>query len=682
MGEQEKIKLRDYQLDIINQTLNSDKSTLIQVPTGGGKTIIAKEIIVDLVGRQNLQVLFVAPKIILMQQTEKVFKSLNPHVVHGVNQYDKNHKVLVSTIQTASKRDINPDVIIIDEVHYGYEGKMIERLIKDKPNTRVIGLSATPYDKDGKQLKGFDLVLDKYDTKYMVENKHLVNIEAHVLTKIRKLETVRETGGDYNLQELSKIVCNNQTILEIVGSTAEHILKYKKAIVFAVDINHAELLTKAYQNEGFAAKVIHSNLNQQEREIELRRFKDGQTKILVSVAMLTTGFDMPDADVAIIARPTKSQNLYKQMVGRVLRLAENKTHAILLDCGNVIENLGMPLDPIKITQTKEISDNKQICEVCQSKNLKLKHKDEKSFWECEDCGYIKDIEHGTYECKTCGKSYTHDAKFSIKNNKLFLNCNICPYPTLISEYTGSEIFVQVDDKKYEKTSENKSLMRIWEEEEKINKNENIMTAVVEDMSEIKKYNFEKLEYNSEEYSQAILEEIMRIVKVNNDTIIGNDNALYSGLSHKYMKVSVLLTEVNETKIDSVIQKQIKTIIRVLHQNPLINFGLFIKTYEDIEEFLKYYYYLKTDFLTSPEAFNQQKNIIINVLAFIKAYNNEEKIKHIPKYLRTALGSKYFSNDTEKTSLIAIIKSRTLTKDELFEFYSLKGSIIEKANLHT
>ena len=461
-----KIELRDYQLDIVNQTLNSNKSTLIQIPTGGGKTLIAKEIIADLVEKLNLQVLFVAPKIILMEQTAEVFKSLNPHIVHGIHQYDTNHKVLVSTIQTASKRDINPDVIIIDEVHYGYEGKMIERLIKDKPNTRIIGLSATPYDKNGNQLQGFELILDKYDLKYMVENKYLVNIESQVLTKIRNLDRVKMIGGDYNTQELSKIVSDNKTILEIVGSTAEHIQKYKKAIVFAVDINHAELLTKSYQKKGFNAKVLHSKLNEKEQENELKEFKEGQTKILVSVAMLTTGFDMPDADVAIIARPTKSQNLYKQMVGRVLRLAPNKTHALLLDCGNIIENLGMPLDPIKAIQKKEIANNQQQCEYCESNNLKLKHKDNKSFWECEDCGHTKDIEHGVYKCKLCGKFYTHNAKFSINNNKLWLNCDICPHPTLISEYTGSEIFVLVGDKENENINNNKSLVKVLEEEQK------------------------------------------------------------------------------------------------------------------------------------------------------------------------------------------------------------------------
>lgn len=435
--------LRDYQKDIIDQTIASNKSTLIQVPTGGGKTVIAKEIALELVNKHKLQVLFVAPKIILMEQTANVFKSLNPHIVHGVNEYNKDHNVLISTIQTASRRDIDPDVIFVDEIHYGFDGKMLQKLIKDKSDTRIIGLSATPYDKTGNQLKGFGLVLDKYDLKYMVENNFLVDIKSYVLTKIRKLDEVKVTAGDYNLKELSKIVSDNQTILEIVQSTAEYILEYKKTIVFAVDINHAELLTQAYQHEGFSVKVLHSKMSKDDIDRNIRLFRENQIKILVSVLMLTTGFDVPDTDVAVIARPTKSQNLYKQMVGRVLRIAENKNHAVLLDCANVIENLGMPLAPIKVVDTNENATNKQKCQDCGSENLSLRKDGDESFWECKDCGHKKEIERGAYECKMCNKLYTHDAKFEIKNDKLYLVCDTCPYPTLISEYRGDEKLVEV-----------------------------------------------------------------------------------------------------------------------------------------------------------------------------------------------------------------------------------------------
>jgi len=434
--------LRPYQKDIIKQTIKSTKSTLIQIPTGAGKTIIAKEIIIDLINNHGKQILFVAPKIILMEQTAEVFKGLKPHIMHGNNAYDKKHNILISTIQTASRRDTNPDVIIIDEIHYGFDGKMIEKLIKDKPQTRIIGLSATPYDKTGRQLKGFDLILDKFDMKYMIKNKYLVPIESYVLTKL-DLTGIRITAGDYDLKELGKIVCDNNTILEIVMTTKKYIIKSKKTIVFAVDIAHAELLTKAYKHEGFKAKVIHSKLNREEIKRELFLFKTGQTKILVSVLMLTTGFDVPDTDVAVIARPTKSQNLYKQMVGRIARTAENKKFATLLDCGNVIENLGLPLDKIKIIEKNE-NTNQQKCEKCGSENLKLKVSKNKSYWECNDCGNIKEIEQGSYECLYCKELYTSKGKFTVIKNKLYLNCKKCGYRTLISEFTGDEIFIKAE----------------------------------------------------------------------------------------------------------------------------------------------------------------------------------------------------------------------------------------------
>jgi len=435
-------KLRPYQKDVIERVLATNENTLIQIPTGGGKTVISKEIIRALINKSK-QVVFVVPKIVLMNQTIEVFKELRPHVVHGNNDYNRNNHLLISTIQTASKRNINPDVIFIDEIHFGYEGKMIKSLLENKPNTRVIGLSATPYDKNGNLLQGFDVVIDKYDLKYMVQNGYLVNIESYKLVHIYNLHKLKITAGDYNSKELSGLVSSNQTILEVVNSTLEYINHYNKAIVFAVDINHAELLTKAYLHKGVKARVLHSKMKQEHIDKEINFFKIGQTKVLVSVLMLTTGFDVPDTDVVVMARPTKSQNLYKQMIGRVLRLAENKSHAVLLDCGNVIDTLGLPLEPIKEKESNNTRDSNK-CKNCGSINLKLTKINNKACWICKDCGFCKDINEGTYECMLCKRKYTHNANFKIENNKLYLVCEKCPYPSLISEFTGKEAFIMVD----------------------------------------------------------------------------------------------------------------------------------------------------------------------------------------------------------------------------------------------
>ena len=390
------VKPRPYQQDIINKTLETTKSTLIQLPTGGGKTIISKEIAIGLINNFNKKILFVAPKIVLMNQTLETFKGLKPQKVHGYNnKFDKDHHILISTLQTASRRNsLNPDVIIIDEVHFGYEKKMLNKIMEYNQKARIIGLSATPYDENGYPLKGFDVIINDYDLTYMIKNKYLVPLRSYILVK-PDLSNVSIIAGDYELNQLSEAVSKNTVIMEIVTTSKPYIEKSLKTIVFAVDINHAELLKTAFQNEGFITESLHSKSEEDDNEV-IEKFKKGYIKVLVSVLKLTTGFDVPETDLAIIARPTKSQNLYKQMVGRVLRIAPNKKNAILLDCGNVIENLGKPLDPIIPKDELEKKIQKFKCKHCESENIKLKKSKSKMYWECKDCGCNKDLENKNY----------------------------------------------------------------------------------------------------------------------------------------------------------------------------------------------------------------------------------------------------------------------------------------------
>lgn len=439
------VKPRPYQQDIINKTLETTKSTLIQLPTGGGKTIISKEIAIGLINKFNKKILFIAPKIVLMDQTLNTFKGLKPQKVHGSNnKFDKNHNILISTLQTASRRNsLNPDVIIIDEVHFGYEKKMLNKIMEYNPNARIIGLSATPYNENGYPLNGFDVILNDYDLTYMIKNKYLVPLRSFILVK-PDLSNVSIIAGDYELNQLSEAVSKNTVIMEIVTTSKPYIEKSIKTIVFAVDINHAELLKTAFQNEGFISESLHSKSEEDDNEI-IERFKKGYIKVLVSVLKLTTGFDVPETDLAIIARPTKSQNLYKQMVGRVLRIAPNKKNAILLDCGNVIGNLGKPLDPIIPKDELEKKIQKLKCKHCESENIKLKKSNSNMYWECQDCGYKKDLENRNYyKCGNCNKKYSYQyGDFALVNNKLYLNCE-CGFETKISIATGDEEFREVD----------------------------------------------------------------------------------------------------------------------------------------------------------------------------------------------------------------------------------------------
>ena len=367
--DETKIILRPYQSDIIDRSNEAKGSVLIEAPTGAGKSVMASHIAryeID----QGGTVLIVAPKITLLEQLADTFKDLSPQIIHGAKDYDNSHSVFVSTLQTAHKRDLGftPTMILIDEVHYGFSGKMIEQLLKDFTG-KLIGLSATPYDKKGRPLKGFNLHINDYDLRYMIDKGYLVPPISYAPVKV-DLSNIRTTAGDYNQQDLDAKFNNIESVMQVVDATKAMIQERKQALIFCITIKHAEAMADAYNDAGVTARAIHSQLSKDEQAEIMQAFKCGDIKLLSNPDMLTTGFDHPPTDTVILARATKSQNLYKQMVGRALRLHVNKHDAVLLDCAGVINDLGLPTEPIREKQKKaEIEAKQKRCGECESKRV-------------------------------------------------------------------------------------------------------------------------------------------------------------------------------------------------------------------------------------------------------------------------------------------------------------------------
>lgn len=333
-------KLRPYQLDIIQNISSTGDDVIIELPTGSGKTFIALHIIIDEL-QKNGKVLFLAPKLILIEQVLEEFKHLNPYRVYG-SHFDTSHSLLVSTLHTMANRKIPSDLslLIIDEAHYGHNQQM-QKVIKQNVSCRKIALSATPYDFEGNLIDGYQRHINKYNMQYMLENKYLVPYNFFKILNV-DLSDITIMRGDYNLYELYEMYKGIESCSAIVENTLIHISNRKKIIVFAINILHSVALAEEFKNFGIKSKAIHSKLSKDEQNHILKDFKDGDLKILVSVEQLTTGFDAPIADTIIFARPTKSYNLYQQMVGRVLRPFINKDDALLLDCAGLIDSLGLP----------------------------------------------------------------------------------------------------------------------------------------------------------------------------------------------------------------------------------------------------------------------------------------------------------------------------------------------------
>ncbi|MCW8895005.1 DEAD/DEAH box helicase [Sulfurimonas sp.] len=429
--------LRPYQNSIIKSVKESQGSVLIEAPTGSGKSVVASEIAKNEILKGG-KVLIVAPKIILLEQLQETFHKLDPQIIHGKRNYDETHSVFISTLQTAHKHKLGfePTMIMVDEVHFGFSGKMIAKLLKGFTG-RLIGLSATPYDQNSKLIEGFDTHINEFDLKYMLKNKYLVRPKCYAPVKV-DLSNIKVQAGDYNQSELDKAFNNFESITQLVENTKGLIENQKSTLTFCINISHANAVATAFNDAGIPTKAIHSKLSKEEQNSIMKEYKSGKVKMLANPMMLTTGFDDPATDCIVLARATKSQNLYRQMVGRGLRLFENKTHAKIIDCAGVVDNLGLPTESQKIDD-KPLSKHMTCCSSCKSTDI-YKGKDENGNLVriCADCGNSEEVKRQGCECKSCGLVNDSSARFITKNKSLYLECTDCSHHTLISSISRTK----------------------------------------------------------------------------------------------------------------------------------------------------------------------------------------------------------------------------------------------------
>jgi superfamily II DNA or RNA helicase len=348
--------LREPQVDILNlireRISAGDKKILVHAPTGFGKTIISYSMI-DGAVKKGKRVLFTNHRIQLAQQSRDVFGSLPVSYLQGSTKEHANYKCLVATLQTVIDTDIDaPDIVIIDEVHYSYEGNLTQSLFDRFPNAIFIGLSATPVTSDGYLLEGFDSIVSKYQTGDLISLGWLTPFV--VLAPFRiDLSSVKVSGSDYNAEELEGVINKD----DINNSILSNYLEYasgRKFVGFGVNKKHCIDLCSMFNSFGVPSAVITSETTDTDRALILSKLKSGKLKGVFSIEILTAGFDEPTISCVILAMGTKSWRKYIQCAGRGIRLSDGKKDCILLDfCGNVEEH-DMP------DKRKEFKHRKQL----------------------------------------------------------------------------------------------------------------------------------------------------------------------------------------------------------------------------------------------------------------------------------------------------------------------------------
>lgn len=368
MGFDLQIALRPYQAycrDTFHEDVkNGCRNICIAIKTGTGKTYTSAAIAQDYLRAGGI-IIFIAPRINLVMQTVKSYGDLgHVQIIQGSRKFDNDGKIYVASLQTLIRRKLpfKPALIIHDEKHNGHTGKSHKKIVEKFKDAIYLSLTATPFDAKGWPLKGFDSIIEYETTQWFIDNEYLVDCECYAPV-MPDLSKVKTTGSDYNEGELDAIMNNEVMIGNIIEETKDRI-KGRKTLFFAVTISHAEEVAKQYRNVGFIAESYHSGIEDDEREEIIKRFEDGEIEILVSVTALVMGFDVPDVDALIVARPTKSQSFYRQLIGRGMRPAPGKKFCLLIDCAGVIKENGMPNEEVVPKVKKKREKKTMTCNKC------------------------------------------------------------------------------------------------------------------------------------------------------------------------------------------------------------------------------------------------------------------------------------------------------------------------------
>ena len=387
--------LRPYQLDAVSQIekywSEGKQAVLCQLPTGGGKSRIIRQIVDDYA--QSKKVIYlIAHRQTLVEQLSREIKEAD--INHGIIQSGMpyiRYRVQVCSMQTLVRRMdklAEPEILICDEAHH-LKSSSYMHILNYWPNAKLLGMTATPQRIDG---KGFDDIFDELilgpNMRDLITAGYLSDYEYYAPASV-DMEGVHQVGGDYNAKESVDRVDRKV----ITGSAVEHYRKYadhQPAIASCVSIAHSEHVAQEFRDAGYKAIAVNSRMDQLEVKRAIAGLKDGSTEILTQCEMLGEGVDIPAATCLIGLRPTASLVIYLQHCGRVLRKAKGKDKAIILDHVGNWSRFGLPDDERiwtlqgKPKGAKEPSKYKRCPECLRPVLVSAK--------KCDFCGYVWEYE--------------------------------------------------------------------------------------------------------------------------------------------------------------------------------------------------------------------------------------------------------------------------------------------------
>lgn len=432
------MKLREYQTELLTQiktVFHKPFKKLVAVaPTRSGKTVVFAHI-ASKYHDVKKRVLIILHRSEICDQTIEKLEAFGIHAgqIRATKNISKNmiQVAMVGTLLNRIKKQEKlrqnpkyenisiiekPDLIIVDECHHSISPTWKE-VLKYYHDVPVIGFTATPERMDGTGLIDiFEKLVIGKSIKWMVDN-HWLSKPIHLCppSPLEKAN-LKIKMGDYDKQAQSDIMKKHIVCADVVKSYKKF-FDGKPIIVFCCTVEHASIMEKEYRDAGWNAKALHAKMNSGERKKIIQDFKDGKINQLISVNIVSEGFDTPECYGIQVLRKTKSLSLYLQMFARGLtpiyapgyNLEDDRERKIALQKGKpesiILDHAGNYWVPGHGSILKDRDWNIE--------HGKRKEKNEIPHIECPDCHFT--WEAGTKKCPMCG----HDFSKAEAERKLF-----------------------------------------------------------------------------------------------------------------------------------------------------------------------------------------------------------------------------------------------------------------------
>ncbi len=451
------MKLRKWQQKVVDEfpdIIKNYRKFILKAPTGAGKTVLASEIINNFY--KNKKIVVLCHRLVLLEQLEKGLSSDHKVKKLGLSESGKpfsGYDVLIST--NLRSRDFlmkaikDCDLMIIDEAHrVSPNGQAYKELLDQfdnfsKEESKILGLTASPERRTGDQKDqlglAFDAIIDCADIEELIKENVLVAADyKSFFIHDLDLDKMDISTGDFPVEQLSNAIIKSSMIDYACEIYKEQKKEFNKPISawFCPDVLVAEETKRKVSKYNWQVELITAKTPLKERLDILERHEQGDLECLISVGVLSEGWDNPNCNIIVHLRPTLSKVFWGQSVGRGLRSSKNKTKCLVIDVSSNFTTFG----PVEKLKWKLWNHRKSYLEFKNRFNWISKEQ------------YIEDRDFTFLLCEGINES---GQRCSLVYKKKILSDQPCP---ICNSYASTDLY---KDNKLDKPKNDNSLHKVF-----------------------------------------------------------------------------------------------------------------------------------------------------------------------------------------------------------------------------